>query len=406
MASLQRYRWEPVAREGAPRSARRPCEYEAYLPDPLLDREFQLSGTTAADIADAEAAVLRLNREGQALTNSEALARILLRTEAVASSRIEGMRISGRRLLRAETARNQGVTVDVTAEEILANIRAMAEAVGSADRREISVDWLCDIHRELVRGTRMEGHGGQVRVEQNWIGGNSYTPCGAAFVPPPPETVLSLLEDLCAFCNADSLPAVAQAAIAHLQFETIHPFIDGNGRTGRALIHAILRRRGIASRFVPPISLVLANQPREYIERLGDARYTGDAESEAAIEGLNRWLSFFAAATTRSVREALQFEEDVRALQGAWRTRLGRVRAGSSLDLLIEALPAAPVLTVGSAAELIGRTFQATNLAVEQLVEAGILRAINVGRRNRAFEVTELVNQFAEFERALDSPNP
>src|SRR5690606_12302071 len=248
-------------------------------------------------------------------------------TEAVASSRIEGMRISGRRLLRAETARNQGVTVDVTAEEILANIRAMAEAVASADRREISVDWLCDIQRELVRGTRMESHGGQVRVEQNWIGGNSYTPCGAAFVPPPPETVLSLLEDLCSFCNEDSLPAVAQAAIAHLQFETIHPFIDGNGRTGRALIHAVLRRRGIASRFVPPISLVLANQPREYIERLGDARYTGDAESEAAIEGLNRWLSFFAAATTRSVREALQFEEDVRALQGAWRTRLGRVRA-------------------------------------------------------------------------------
>jgi Fic family protein len=95
---------------------------------------------------------------------------------------------------------------------------------------------------------------GHIRAAQNWIGGSSYNPCSAAFVPPPPELVHDLLDDLCHFCNDDSLPAVAQAAMAHAQFETIHPFVDGNGRTGRALVHFVLRTRGLATRVLPPIS--------------------------------------------------------------------------------------------------------------------------------------------------------
>src|SRR5207245_4929564 len=118
----------------------------------------------------------------------------------------------------------------------------------------------------------------------------------AAFVPPPPELVAELLADLCSFCNEDSLPAVAQAALAHAQFETIHPFVDGNGRTGRVLIHLVLRRRGLATRVLPPVSLILATLASDYIKRLTGFRHIGSPTSRAALAGVNGWVASFAAA--------------------------------------------------------------------------------------------------------------
>jgi Fic family protein len=179
------------------------------------------------------------------LADAEAIARLLLRAEAVASSKIEGLQIGGRRLLRAQLARDtDGGADDVGALEILNNVDAMRWAVSTLTARDrIAVDDLLQIHDRLLAGTTLESHGGRMREEQNWIGGSDFNPCRAAFVPPPPEHVPMLLEDLCAFLAEDSVPALVQAAIAHAQFETIHPFIDGNGRTGRALVHVVLRRR-------------------------------------------------------------------------------------------------------------------------------------------------------------------
>jgi Fic family protein len=186
----------------------------------------------------------------------------------------------------------------------------------------------------------------RLREEQNWIGGSAYNPCSAAFVPPPPARVPDLLADLCAFCNDDSLPAVAQAAIAHAQFETIHPFADGNGRTGRGLIHLVLRRRGLVTRVLPPISLVLATRAEDYVSGLTATRYRGRATGSAAHDGLNLWTGRFAGACIRAVADASSFEERVRQIQDRWRTQLGRVRRGSATDLLIQWLPGAPILTV------------------------------------------------------------
>jgi len=255
-----------------------------------------------------------------------------------------------------------------------------------------------------MAGTRLETMSGQVRTDQNWIGGSSYNPCAAAFVPPPPERVPGLLDDLSAFCNTDSLPAVTQAALAHAQFETIHPFVDGNGRIGRALIHLVLRRRGLAVRVLPPISLVLATWSRDYVAGLTATRYIGSPTCEAAIEGMNRWIGLFATACRRAVADAENFEIQVRSLQREWRDRLGSIRQGSTTDLLITALPGAPIVTVSGAADLVGRTFQASNEAISRLVDAGILKQVNVGRRNRAFEAPQLIRQFTDLERRLASP--
>ena len=405
MATLERRRWFGDF-SGLTRRDRQPCEYDVYLPDRLSTRSFSLDGDVTADVADAEAALTRLDASSVALADSEALARLLLRAESVASSRIEGLKIGARRLLRVDAARRLGIEPgDVTAREILGNIDAMTWAVDTIEQGSaITLDTLLETHRRLLAGSRMEAYGGRVRDVQNWIGGSGCNPCSPSFVPPPPELVGDLLDDLVGFCNSDSLPALAQAAVAHARFETIHPFADGNGRTGRALIHMVLRRRGLGLRILPPVSLILATWSQDYIEGLTGTRYVGAAESSAAYSGINRWIALFASACLRAVEDAGRFEEQVQALQSSWRERLGRARRDSTGNLLISVLPSAPVLTATTAAELVGRSFPATSMAIERLVAAGVLVQVSVGRRNRAYEAPELIDAFTAFERRLASP--
>ena len=406
MAKVIRRHWQSEVSAGLPRKDRQSCEYEAYVPDPLVGRAVVLEGAVAADVADAEAAITRLNLDARRLVDAEALARLLLRAESVASSKIEGLEIGPRRLLEAEAARALGQTSsDVTASEVLGNIEAMVYAVTSVRSDEaLTLEQLLEIHRRLLAGSRLEESGGKIRGVQNWIGGSSYNPCSAAFVPPPPELVHDLLLDLCRFCNDDALPALVQAALAHAQFETIHPFVDGNGRTGRALIHLTLRRRGLAPRVLPPVSLVLATWATDYVAALEGTRYRGRSASAAAHEGLNRWVGLFATACRRAVDDATAFDAQVQALEAAWRQRLGAVRAGSATDLLLRALPGAPILTVRSAAGLISRSLRATNEGIARLSDAEVLTQVTVGRRNRAFEARELIEAFTDLERQPASP--
>ena len=406
MAKVIRRHWAADLTTGLARRDRRGCDYKAYLPDLLAGREIVLSGETAADVADAERAIAVLDAQASTLVDTEALARILLRAESVASSRIEGLEVGARRLLRAEAAIELGEqTADVTAAEVLGNIDAMATAIQSiSPGAPVSVDLLLDFHRRLLAGTHLGAHAGLVRSEQNWIGGSSYNPCSAAFVPPPPEYVANLLDDLCRFCNTEALPAVAQAAIAHAQFETIHPFVDGNGRTGRALIHLVLRRRGLATRVLPPVSLVLATWADDYVHGLEATRYSGPATSTSARDGLDLWVGRFAAACGRAVADAASFEERTRQLQESWRARLGPIRANSTADVLLRTLPGVPIVTVTSAAGLLGRSFKAVNDGIARLADAGILRQVTIGRRNRAFEAPEVIEEFTALERQLASP--
>jgi Fic family protein len=406
MSKVVRRRWQSDLDRSLPRKDRASCEYEAYIPDHLVGRPIRMDGDVAADVADAEREIAAFNTKASALLDTEALARLLLRAEAVASSKIEGLEVSGRRLLRAEAANALGEEPsDVTASEVLGNIQAMTWALQTVhEGDDITLEVLVEAHRRLLAGARLEQYGGRIRDEQNWIGGSSYNPCSAEFVPPPPENMKDLLDDLCRFCNTDELPATAQAAIAHAQFETIHPFIDGNGRIGRALIHLVLRRRGLAVRVVPPVSLILATWSKDYIAALLATRYIGAPASAAAMDSTNRWVALFATAALRAIKDAAEFEEAVIRVQTSWRAALGGVRAGSAADLLIRALPGAPIVTVNGAAVLIGRTFQATNQAVTRLVDAGILAQVRVGKRNRAFEAPELIKTFTDLERRLASP--
>ena len=179
--------------------------------------------------------------------------------------------------------------------------------------------------------------------------------------------------------------------IAHAQFETIHPFIDGNGRVGRCLVHVVLRRRGLAPRFVPPISIVLAARPTSYVAGLVAFR-----------EGrLAEWVAFFAAAAAAAAAASVELADEVAALQRDWTARAGRPRADSAAAKLIALLPALPVLSAPTARGAIATSQQMTLAALKVLETAGVVRQISAGTYDRQFAATGLFDLIADYEATL-----
>ena len=379
--------WEgdPGAMGG--RRARASFRYRAFVPDTIA----ALAPVVPFDVAEAAAAAeiaIRALNDRASVGGLEAIGPLLLRSEAVASSRIEGYEVSSLNLARAlvDTRAAKG-----SARTVAANVSAMEEAVAIADREGgVTTDDLLAIHATLMAGDE-RSQPGRLREEQNWIGGRLGNPSGAAFVPPPEDLVAPLLEDLVRFMERDDLPAVAQAAIAHAQFETIHPFIDGNGRVGRALVHVVLRRRGAASRFVPPVSIVLAARPSAYVDGL-----TAFREGRVAD-----WVASFSGAAATAASVSAELADEVAALQAAWRERAGRPRSGSAAARLIALLPALPVLSAPTARGAIGGSQQQTLAALKSLADAGVLRQITTGTYGRQYAATELFDLLTAYEERV-----
>jgi Fic family protein len=388
--------WASDGSTYSPPRYRKPCRYDAFIPDDVAAFNDPLPAESAGIVAEAEGAVRSLN--DQARPALKPLARLLLRTESIASSKVEGLQVDARALARAEVDLEGGRHVGVSAAEVLANIDAMELAIEeSSAATEVRPKHLVAIHKALMIPAPNSQIAGKLRTSQNWIGGNDYNPCGADFVPPPPEEVDALLADLCDLVNTDHLPPLIQAAIAHAQFETIHPFDDGNGRTGRALIHIILRRRGLAPSYVPPISVVLARRKDAYVDGLTQYR-------DGEVVG---WIERFAAATADSARLAERHLERVVYLQDTWRTRVRDqldLRADAAAWAVIAVLPGHPVITLPVAVAASGRSKSSTAVAIEQLQDAGVLHPITQGKRNRAFEADGLLDLIAGLE-AGDMPS-
>ena len=371
-----------------------PFDYEAYVPDEIAEIDPFLPASASRALQEADEAVRELNDELPSVTGLEALARQLLRQESVASSRIEGLVMSHRRLARAAIATDDQHR-DTTAESILGNIGAMEHAITvTSELAELIPMAIVDVHRVLMKDTRDARIAGMVRTSQNWIGGSNYSPRGAAFVPPPADEVPRLLADLATFMNRRDLSPTLQAAIAHAQFETIHPFPDGNGRTGRCLIHIAYRRAALAPRFVPPVSLVLATNGDGYINGLTAYR-TEEAEA---------WYLDFALTVIRAARVARLLANELDELEKHWLERAGNPRRNSTAHKLIQALPAQPILRLSHVLALTGAGTSAAHKALNDLQETGVLKQVTVGRRNRAWEAVGLLNLVDQFERRLAIP--
>jgi Fic family protein len=377
--------WEP--RFDYPGMATKPSRYRAFIPDAIEDFDPPLGAATSARSEHAGAAVRELNSSTDGLRPLEGLARQLLRSEALASSAIEGLHLSHRRLARAEI---QGDAGEYKAREVLGNSRAMEEAVRiGSEKHELAVTDILAIHRALAIAPPLDRIAGQMREEQGWIGGPS--PAAAVYVPPPHQHLPGLIDDLCRFMNREDLSPVVQAAIAHAQFETIHPFGDGNGRVGRCLIHVLLRRRGIASSYVPPVSLALGASKDRYIEGLEAFR----------ADEVDSWVEQFAGAVERAATQARAFSDRVAALQAEWVDRAAPLRADATARSIIEHLPSFPVTTAAVVEKTIGRSRVAAINGLEHLAKAGILTRRRNQRRGDSWEAKELFALVEGFETAL-----
>lgn len=269
-------------------------------------------------------------------------------------------------------------------------LEAMIAAVGTSG--SISLENLLSAQAVLMREDLDERrHAGRLRTVQNWIGGSDHSPRGADYIPPPPDLVPSLIDDLIQFSNRGDLPALAQAALAHAQFESIHPFTDGNGRIGRGLINAILRRRRATTDVVIPLASALVVQREAYFAMLGAYR-EGDP---API------LNGFALAAAIAAREAQVTARNLRDIPHQWRERLGRVRRGSSTDQLLRVLPGTPILTAESALELIDSSPSSAYSAIGQLVEHGILRNLTDRRRGQIFGAPDILAELSDLDTRI-----
>jgi Fic family protein len=366
--------------------------YQAFVPDPIADLTPGLPADLVQELEITRDAVAELQRQ-VAFTGLEALGRQLLRAESVGSSSLEGLILSQRKLNRAIVDPDVG---DATAKAVVGNIRAMDEAIRIGVSGEaLTLDDMLHIHKCLLEGTDDEAIAGHVRQEQNWIGGSPYSPMRAEFIPPPENELDRLLADLIIFMNRTDLPAIIQAAIAHAQFETLHPFIDGNGRVGRALIHTILTRRGLTPNFVPPVSLVLAANANRYIEGLTEYR------SDDALA----WCRMFTRTLYTATEHAKNFNQALAAMQLRWREAAGNPRSHSAAEKLIQALPAHPIVNIKIACTITGGSDEGARKALNELEQAGVLSPATVGKKkNRMWEARELLTLLDNFEWQLATP--
>ncbi|MFG1704496.1 Fic family protein [Nonomuraea sp. M3C6] len=382
------------------------------MPDHLVGGTLVIAPDVAQEAAKAEGLVRRLTSHS-ASHGVDGLARFLLRSEAIASSRIEGLQTSPQQVALAELAvHDPGVSRGFTATAALVanNVKALRQAVTELVAVEsVSVADVVALHTALLPEERHHG----LREVQNWVGGGNWHPLDAEFVPPPPGHVQPLMDDLVSYINMAEHSPLIQATLAHAQFETIHPFTDGNGRVGRALIHTVLARRGLTPHAILPISLVLLTRSDAYVDGLTAYRHAGEPGSAESQRGTNAWLRVFLAATSTAVEQAERFADELSELHDQWLARHRRFRESqglrpmprtdSAVARLLNLLPAVPLVTARTVQCLLSITHPAARQALEELAGAGILYPKQVERNTTGYLAREIFDLLTLTERRLAS---
>jgi len=371
--------WHNVQAEYGSRTQKRKAAgpYQAAIPGRIASRPLPLEGELQALTEEAASELARFDAEVGRITAP--FASILLRTESASSSEIENLTSGAKQIALAEL----GEHASLHAQLIVSNVRAMQAALSHA--ATINSEAVLAMHRALLERSNPDivGHW---RDEQVWIGGGSLGPHGARFVPPHPERVPGLMDDLVAFVNRKDLPILAQTAIAHAQFETIHPFPDGNGRVGRALVQAMLRGGGLTRHVAVPVSAGLLSDTGRYFDALGAYR-SGD------VTPIVRSL---AEASFAAVHNGRILVADLEAVRDGWRERI-TARRDSAAHRLVDVLLRKPVLDGASATRELGVSGVNAQHAIDRLVEAGVLTQITDGHRNRMWQAKDVVRVLDEF---------
>ncbi|GAA2021954.1 Fic family protein [Agromyces tropicus] len=369
--------WRQSGRHGT-RADRMLREITVSLPPLIADLPYRPEPELAGALTAAAREVIAVDADPRG--HLGALGGLLLRTESVSSSRIEQVDATMDDYARAVA----GIRANESASSMVAATRAlgqMIERAGGTGR--IRLEDLLDAHRTLMADDPVDArYAGRIRDVQNWISGSDHSPIGAVHVPPPAESVPAYLEDLLAFSNRDDLDPVAQAAIAHAQFESVHPFTDGNGRIGRALINAVLRRRGLTTRTVVPVASAMLAERDRYFALVNGYR---DGAVDAFVADLARGTRIAAAASRESADRLAE-------LPAYWR-ELSRPRAGSAAAKLLDVLAEHPILGAEEAQELTGAPLSSVYTALDRLEADGVIRQVTARQRNRVWGVIDLLGE-------------
>ena len=364
--------------------------YAAFIPASLPpDPPIALDGALHGLLSRADQAVGRLDGVIQTVPNPDFFVYMYVRREAVLSSQIEGTQSTLEDLLAVELEpRPAWRNLPQDVEEVVRYVHAMNYGLGRLSDLPLSLRLITEIHRELLTGVRGSHRvPGEFRRSQNWIGPENATLAEATFVPPPVHEMKQALDNFERFLHEQELPALIHAGLAHAQFETIHPFLDGNGRVGRLLITFLLVYRGALHRPLLYLSVYLKRHRAEYYDRLMAIRNSGNWES---------WLRFFLTGVAQTAEEATATARAILDLREEHRRLIQERTAGINglrvLDLLFER----PLVHVNLVKDSLGIAFVTANKLVEQLEGLGILEEITGRRRGRVFSYTPYVALFRD----------
>lgn len=351
--------------------------YRAAFVPIIANRALQLPADVATLAEEAAVEIARFDAELGA--EVAPFASVLLRSESASSSMIENLTSGARAIALAEL----GSTEKRNASEIVGNVAAMRAALTLAER--LDADAILAMHAALLQELH-PNIAGRWRTEQVWIGGTSFGPHQAMFVPPHHDHVETLIEDLVAFMARTDVPLLAQAAVAHAQFETIHPFPDGNGRTGRALIHSMLRGHGLTQNVTVPVSAGLLTDTNSYFDALTAYR---DGDPSSIVRRLAD-ASFEATTNGRQLVAAL------RGVRADWDDII-KARRGASAWRVADLLLRQPVLDAAIVGAELGIAPQNAQRAIAPLAEAGILTEFTGQRRNRMWQARDVLTALDDF---------
>lgn len=376
--------WASTSRRGT-REDRTLSEVTVSIPPRIADLDVPV--IAERDLARARYEAEGLERVADGMLSP--LAGFLIRMESVASSRIEHVEATPVAFARAIG----GLKENASAMSMVAAGTAITKLI-AASRTTITLDEILAAHQALMEADpdmSERPYAGRVRDVQNWIGGSQHSPRGALYVPPPPEEVPALLDDLIAFSNRDDVEPVTQAAIAHAQFESIHPFTDGNGRIGRALIGAILRRRGVTPHTVLPVASALAADTPHYFSLLTAYRI-GDAVPI---------VTDLALCVETAAREARGTARAFSRYETAWREQAGP-RAGSAAERILQVLLSLPVFTVEQLVDELGDVPErSVYRGVQALEEARVVEAVTERVRGRAYAAMDVLDEFEDLDARI-----
>jgi Fic family protein len=356
-------------------------EIAAFVPYPLPPRDppLNLDGAFAAPLRRAEQALARLEVAGEMVPSLDWFIYAFVRKEAVISSQIEGTQATLIDLLEYEAEQTTKVAGD-DVHEVCNYLDAIKYARGqmkNARGLPLSIRLLNEAHRRLMRGVRGENkEPGEIRRSQNWIGGTR--PGNAVFVPAPPEELAALLADLEKYLHTESgLPPLVRIGLAHVQFETVHPYLDGNGRIGRLLITLLLEHWKLLSAPLLYLSLFFKRHRAEYYRLLGEVRRSGDWES---------WIAFFLEGVATIADEAVTAAREVFKLVNDDRQRLVAAPGASIMAIrLMDRLPIHPVVTIPAVVKILKTTKPTAGKAVQLLEKLGVLTETTGRQRDRTF---------------------